>query len=290
MEIRVLKYFLAIAEEENITRAAAILHVTQPTLSRQIMQLEDELGVKLFQRSRYSIRLTDDGRFLKKRAEEILTLADRTVKAIGSREKEIAGKISIGCTETHGMEELAVKMRKFRLLHPAVSYRVHTANVDSIRESMERGVTEIGLLTEPADTEGFVTMRLKGQEKWGALVRSDSPLAALESVQPCDLQKEPLIIPSRREIKYTLESWFRCSETELDIASHYNLGRNVAVMVRSGLGAGIGLDLFSGYSDLSFVPMSPALVTGSLLCWKRNNDFTPVTGAFIDFLRKEKEL
>ena len=151
MELRVLRYFLTIAEEENITRAADILHVTQPTLSRQMMQLEDELGTKLFKRSRYCIKLTEDGLFLKRRAEEILSLAENTAQAIGNRDKDIVGEITIGCTETHSMDVFAARMAEFRDLHKGVSYNIFTTNADGIKENMEKGVFELGLVTEPVD-------------------------------------------------------------------------------------------------------------------------------------------
>ena len=140
MELRVLRYFLTIAEEENITRAADILHVTQPTLSRQMMQLEDELGTKLFKRGKYCMKLTEDGLFLKRRAEEILSLAENTAEAIGNKDKDIAGEITIGCTETHSMDILASKMVEFRKLHSGVSYNVYTTNADGIKENMLAGV------------------------------------------------------------------------------------------------------------------------------------------------------
>ena len=145
MELRVLRYFLTIAEEENITRAADILHVTQPTLSRQMMQLEDELGTKLFKRSKYCIKLTEDGLFLKRRAEEILSLAENTAQAIGNKDNEIVGEITIGCTETHSMDILASRMAKFRNLHKGVSYNIFTTNADGIKENIEKGVFEPGL-------------------------------------------------------------------------------------------------------------------------------------------------
>ena len=285
MELRVLRYFLTIAQEENITRAADILHVTQPTLSRQIMQLEDELGVKLFKRGKYSMKLTDDGLFLKKRAEEILTLADRTEKAITNKEKEISGEISIACTETHSMEVLAERMEAFRALHPGVYYSMETANVDRIREIIDKGLVDIGLMTEPVDTKRFDTIRVPTKERWGAIVRADSPLAEKEFVYPEDLADKSLIIPIRTEVQYTLEGWLGKSFEELDVAARYNLGRNVAVMIQNNLGVGIGLDLFSSYEGLKFIPMIPPLMTGSVLCWKKNQVFSQVAGAFIEYLK-----
>ena len=288
MELRVLRYFLTIAEEENITRAADILHITQPTLSRQIMQLEEELGTKLFKRGKYRIKLTEDGLFLKHRAEEILSLADSTTKAMLHRDdKKLIGEISLGCTETHSMEELAAMMRRFRMIHPRVDYIMRTMNADGIKEGIEKGVIDIGLMTEPVDTSRFDTLHLRGKERWGAIVRDDAELARSESVTPADLGGCSLMIPLRNEVRNSLESWFGKSLRSLDIPVRYNLGRNVAVLVQSGIGIGIGFDLFSEHEGLRFIPMEPPLVTGSVLCWKKDQVFSPVTGSFIDFLRNE---
>ena len=285
MELRVLRYFLTIAEEENITRAADILHVTQPTLSRQIMQLEDELGTKLFKRSKYCIKLTEDGLFLKRRAEEILSLAENTAESISNKNKDIVGEITIGCTETHSMNRFAEKMAEFRRLHSGVSYRVYTTNADGIKENIEKGVFELGLVTEPVDTSRFETLHLKGKERWGALVKADDPLAQKEFVYPEDVNCLNLILPTRSEVRYILEGWLGKSFQDLQIAAYYNLGRNVAVMVHEGLGTGICFDLFADYDGLKFIPMLPPLMTGSAVCWKKNQLFSTVTKSFIDFLK-----
>ena len=290
MELRVLKYFLAIAEEETITKAADILHITQPTLSRQIMQLEDELGTRLFNRSRHGFSLTEDGFFLKKRAEEILSLADGTARDLREKEsRELIGEVSIGCTETHSMEMLSEKMKSFHTLHPGVRYSIHTANADTIKEQMEKGLLDIGLLTEPVDTARFSIVRLPVKEQWGALIRSDSALACRQSLSPEDLTGERLLLPLRSEVRFTLEQWFGRSFQELNIPVRYNLGRNVAVLVQSGLGIGIGFDLFSGYEGLQFIPLSPALSAGSVLCWKKSQIFSPAAEGFIGFLENAFE-
>ena len=289
MELRVLRYFLTIAEEENMTQAAGVLHVTQPTLSRQIMQLEEELGVKLFKRGRYRMTLTEEGYYLKQKAEEILSLADTAARTVRGRErKEIAGELSIGCTETHSMQEMADRMAAFRSAHPKVSYTVRTMNTDGIRESLENGTIDIGLMTEPVDTMKFDTLRLGCKEQWGAIVRTDSELAGRMAVHPEDLAMRPLILPVRQCVRYTLESWFEKSFQELDTAARYNLGRNVAVMVQAGIGICIGFDLFSKYEDLEFIPLQPPLMTGSVLCWKRDQIFSPVAGGFIEFVKEHE--
>lgn len=287
MELRVLRYFLTIAEEENITRAADILHVTQPSLSRQIMQLEDELGAKLFKRGKYRMQLTDDGLFLKRRAEEMLALAESTANAFENKDKDISGEITIGCTETDSMIYLAKKMAEFRAVHPDVSYKIHTANVDGIKEIMEKGLSELGLITEPVDTSRFETLHLPVKDRWGALVKRDSVLAGKEVISPEDIIDLPLILPVRSEVRYTLEGWFNKSFQDLNIAARYNFGRNIAVMVEQGLGTGICFNLFSRFENLRFIPFEPILETGSAVCWKKNRIFSTAAGRFIDFLKKE---
>ena len=270
MELRVLRYFLTIAEEENITRAADILHVTQPTLSRQMMELEDELGTKLFKRGKYCMKLTEDGLFLKRRAEEILSLAENTAEAIGNKDKDIAGEITIGCTETHSMDILASKMVEFRKLHSGVSYNVYTTNADGIKENIEKGVFELGLVTEPVDTSRFETLYLEGKEKWGALVRDDDPLSSKGFVCPDDVKDRSLILPVRSEVRYILESWFGASFQDLDIAARYNLGRNVSVIGENGVLKRMGFYLFLSVEGVYLVLMILPLMTGKAICLKKN--------------------
>lgn len=188
------------------------------------------------------------------------------------------------------MEELAAAMAEFRRMHSGVSYRLYTTNADGIKENIERGVLDIGLMTEPVDTSRFDSIRLAGKERWGAIVRTDSPLAGKDFAYAEDLVDKPLLIPVREEIRYALEGWFGRSYSQLDIAVRYNLGRNVAVMVQNDVGIGIGFNLFSDYEGLKFVPMIPPLMTGSVLCWKKNQLFSPVVGSFIEFLKNRKEV
>ena len=282
------KTLIAVADTKNFTQAANKLSLTQPAVSHHISQLEDELGTKLFKRSRYCIRLTEDGLFLKRRAEEILALAENTAEAIGNKDKDIAGEITIGCTETHSMDALAAKMAEFRDFHKGVSYNIFTTNADGIKENIEKGVFELGLVTEPVDTTRFETLHLQGKERWGALVREDDPLASKEFIYPDDVKDRALILPVRSEVRYILEGWFGASFQDLDIAARYNLGRNVAVMVQNGLGTGICFDLFSSYDGLRFIPLLPPLITGSAIVWKKNQLFSTVTRSFIEFLRNDR--
>ena len=260
MEFRVLKYFLMVAREENITKAAALLHLTQPTLSRQLMQLEAELGVKLFHRSKHSIILTEDGMLLKRRAQEIVSLSDKTVQELSHKEDMLSGEIAIGCGETKNMLFLSEQIKKFRQKYPLVQFSIHSAIADDIKERIEKGILDIGLLMEPVDVGKYEFIRMPQKEKWGILVRKDSELAAKESINPKDLTNVPLIMVKRELVKNELASWFGDYYEGLQIAATYNLILNAASMVERGVGVALCFDLGAAfYEDLCFIPLAPTL-------------------------------
>ncbi len=286
MEFRVLKYFLMVAREENITKAAALLHLTQPTLSRQLMQLEAELGVKLFHRSKHSIILTEDGMLLKRRAQEIISLSDKTVQELSHKEDVLSGEIAIGCGETKNMLFLSEQIRKFRQKYPLVQFSIHSAIADDIKERIEKGILDIGLLMEPVDIGKYEFIRMPQKEKWGILVRKDSELAAKESINPKDLTNVPLIMVKRELVKSELASWFGDYYEGLQIAATYNLILNAASMVERGVGVALCFDLgASFYEDLCFIPLAPTLETGSVLVWKKNQTLGAATSQFMRYLR-----
>ena len=286
MEFRVLKYFLMVAREENITKAAALLHLTQPTLSRQLMQLEAELGVKLFHRSKHSIILTEDGMLLKRRAQEIISLSDKTVQELSHKEDVLSGEIAIGCGETKNMLFLSEQIKKFRQKYPLVQFSIHSAIADDIKERIEKGILDIGLLMEPVDVGKYEFIRMPQKEKWGILVRKDSELAAKESINPKDLTNVPLIMVKRELVKSELASWFGDYYEGLQIAATYNLILNAASMVERGVGVALCFDLgASFYEDLCFIPLAPTLETGSVLVWKKNQTLGAATSQFMRYLR-----
>ena len=286
MEFRVLKYFLMVAREENITKAAALLHLTQPTLSRQLMQLEAELGVKLFHRSKHSIILTEDGMLLKRRAQEIISLSDKTVQELSHKEDVLSGEIAIGCGETKNMLFLSEQIRKFRQKYPLVQFSIHSAIADDIKERIEKRILDIGLLMEPVDIGKYEFIRMPQKEKWGILVRKDSELAAKESINPKDLTNVPLIMVKRELVKNELASWFGDYYEGLQIAATYNLILNAASMVERGVGVALCFDLgASFYEDLCFIPLAPTLETGSVLVWKKNQTLGAATSQFMRYLR-----
>lgn len=288
MEIRVLKYFLMAAREENITKAAELLHITQPTLSRQIQQLEEELGVKLFQRSNHSIRLTEDGMLLKRRAQEIVALTDKTEKEFQHKEESVSGEISIGSGETKSVHELAEIISLFREEYPAVSYDFYTANADDIKERLDKGLLDIGLLAEPVDISKYNFVRLNGRERWGILVREDSVLAAKEYVKPEDLLEIPLLMVRRPLVQSELAGWFDNYYDQIHIVGTYNLINNAAVMVEKGIGCALCFNLGVTFDKLRFVPLLPAVETGAVIVWKKNQIASQAVYKFIDFLKKYK--
>ena len=283
MELRTLKYFLAVAKEENITHAADLLHVTQPTLSRQMAALEEELGAKLFIRTSHRIVLTDDGLLLKSRAQEMIDLAERTKRDFLLDRRTIAGEVAFGCGELLSMSCLSVLMAKFRRQNPQVRYSLFSGNADDIKDRLEKGLLDIGLLLEPVDVARNEFIRLPCQEEWGVLARDDSPLAAQETVSPDDLASVPLLVTSRTAVQNELRAWFGSRYSRLETVTTFNLLYNAAVMVRSGLGAAIAVRLAAQYEGLRFVPLSPRLTAQSVLAWKNDRQFSPAVRAFIDF-------
>lgn len=280
MELRVLRYFLAVAQEENITKAAALLHMTQPTLSRQLMQLEEELGSKLFQRSQHRIILTDAGMLLRRRAQEIVELADKTEREFAQWEGELSGEIAIGCGETQSMTFLSQHIRSFRALYPQVQFRIYSANADDVKERIEKGLLDMGLLTEPVDIGRYAFLRLPQKDQWGVLVPKGSPLAEKKSVTPQDLMGVPLLLSGREKVRSELANWFGEDYSRIEVAATFNLILNAANMVKNGVGVALCFYLENISDALQFLPLSPKLETGTVLAWKKDKTLSPAAEQF----------
>lgn len=285
MELRVLNYFLTVAREENITRAAQLLHVTQPTLSRQLMQLEEELGVQLFHRGKHSVSLTEDGMLLRRRAQELVSLSEKTKLELQHKEEMPSGEISIGCGESKSMSLLSEKMVSFRQKYPLVQFSIYSAIADDIKERIEKGLLDMGLLVEPVDISKYEFIRLPVKERWGVLVREDSPLAQKDCVTPEDLLDVPLLMVQREQVKNELANWFGETYDQLEIAAVYNLIVNAAFMVERGLGVAICFDLGAVFENLRFIPLLPRMETGSVLVWKKNQMLSAAQTLFIQHVR-----
>lgn len=270
MELRVLRYFLMTANEENITRAAEKLHITQPTLSRQLMQLEEDLGVALFRRSSHRVLLTEDGMLLKRRAQELLELAEKTQREFQSREA-LSGEIAIGCGETRNMACLSDLMVSFRQRHPLVQFRIRTATADDVKEHIERGLLDMGLLLEPVDTPHYDCVRMPQEESWGALLRADSPLAEMEGLGPKDLLRQPLLLPWRESVHSQILGWFGRDYRKIQVAARFDFTFNAAIMVKHRMGVALCNDKDTAFfQNLRMVPLSPSLENGAVLAWKKD--------------------
>ena len=284
MELRTLRYFLAVAQEENITRAADILHLTQPTLSRQMMDLEKELGATLMLRGKHGLTLTDDGAFFRQRAEEIVELADRLEQLFAQRNADISGLISIGAAESVGSRLFAKLIKVFSDKYPLVQFHLYNETADNIKDRLDKGLVDVGLLLEPVDTSKYDFIRLSQKETWGILMRDDHPLADRQFITPEEIAAYPLILPLRERARAEILNWLKREEKDLRIPLSYTLLSNAALLVEAGLGCAFCLDgalAIRSSPHLRFIPISPERTTRSVLIWKKNHLFSPATSLFI---------
>ncbi|MBY0064344.1 LysR family transcriptional regulator [Priestia aryabhattai] len=294
MEIRVLRYFLMVAREGNITKAADVLHVTQPTLSRQLKDLEQELGKKLFIRSSHSIILTDEGMLLRNRAEEIVNMVDKLEAEFSSMEETIGGDVYIGGGETEAMKHIARVAKDVQLRYPNIRYHLYSGNEEDITERLDKGLLDFGILIQPADISKYNYLNMPAKDVWGVVMRRDSPLALKESIQAADLLNAPLIC-SRQAMKQTFSKnefsdWFGEDFHKLNIVTTYNLAYNAAIMVEEGVGYAITLDKIvntSTTSNLCFRPLQPRLESGLNIVWKKHHVLSAAADAFLKELQGE---
>ena len=285
MEIRVLRYFLTVVREESITKAAEMLHITQPTLSRQLSQMEDDIGVKLFHRGTRKITLTNEGMLLRRRAEEILQLVDNTERELVEQEEQVEGKITIGCGELASVQILSELIKDFSKKHPGVSYDIFTATADLVKEQMDKGLIDVGLLMEPIDIEKYEFIRLEKKETWVVLMRPDDELAKKETVSAKDLSELPMILPRRLNVQSELANWFGDYFTNLNVLFTSNLSTNGAVMVKNGLAYSVVIEgsiPFWDQSKITYRPLSPELTATCVLAWKRQQPFSLAATKFIE--------
>ena len=286
IETRLLHYFLTVARERNITNAAKALHITQPTLSRQMALLEEEIGAKLFVRDSRPLSLTDEGLLLRRRAEEILELIEKAEMEISTQEEQVEGTVSIGCGELASVKLLTELTANFSQQHSRVVFDVYTANADQIKRRMDDGLTDIGLLLEPVDMERYEYIRMPVKERWAALMPSGVPLAKREHVTAKDLAEIPVIMPSRQKVHDEVASWFGSYYEKLQVIGVSNLSTNAALMVRSGLGYALiieGALPFLEQSEVCVVPLYPELTATSVLAWKRGQPFSTAANRFLKY-------
>ncbi|WP_018884478.1 LysR family transcriptional regulator [Paenibacillus massiliensis] len=288
MELRVLRYFLTVARVENITHAATILHVTQPTLSRQLADLEKDLGTQLFIRGKSKITLTESGLLLRQRAEEILTLADKTEKEFKDQNNLVGGTISIGSVESLTSNVILQSLKDFNAEYPQVSYHIYSGTGDDIKERIDKGLLDVGILLEPIHIEKYDFIRLPQKERWGILTRTSSPLASKDYVTAKDLTGVPLLISSRVVVQNEIASWFADEYSQLHFVATYNLISNVVNLVEQGLGTAICIEgaVAMKHSDsLCFIPFYPDLQFPTVIVWKKHKIFSPSAVRFLQHIK-----
>lgn len=293
MDIRVLEYFLAVAREESITKAAKVLSMTQPPLSRQLKELEDELGKQLFIRGNKKVTLTEEGILLRKRAEELIELMEKTKEEIRSSEERIHGTVLIGAGESDAVSFLARTARRLQMSHPDISYHLYSGDATSITEKLDHGLIDFGLLVEPVDISKYEYLRLPVKDTWGVLMRRDSPLAVKDQILAEDLWEKPLIVSHQIYDSSELSSWFQRDIRKLHITAAYELVYNATHFVKSGCGYALSLDKLintTGESELTFRPLYPALDAGLCFVWKKHQIFSRASRLYLDTLKKDLAL
>lgn len=294
MEIRVLRYFLAIAREESITGAANSLHITQPTLSRQIKDLEDKLGQKLFVRGSHRISLTAEGMLLRKRAEEIISLVDKTQQEFFSMKGNLSGDIYIGGGETEAMNYVASVCHELQNDYPDIHYHLYSGNAEDVTERLDKGLLDFGLLIQPTDITKYDYLHIPAKDSWGVIMLKDSPLAQKNEINVHDLANLPLIF-SRQVLQSRMETnelakWFGDEWKNLHIVTTFNLVYNAAVMAKQGIGYVVTLDKLADTSDsspLCFRPLSPKIESGLDIVWKKYQIFSPAAELFLNKLKEK---
>lgn len=290
MEFRVLQYFLAVAREETISGAADFLHITQPTLSRQMKELEDELGKQLFIRGNRQITLTEDGMLLRKRAEEIVDLVKKTEAEITLSDEIIAGEVHIGAGETDGFRLIARTMNKINEDHPQISCHIFSGNAIDVLEQLDKGLLDFGILIGQVDITKYDYIKFPIYDTWGVYMRHDSELAKKETIKPEDLWDKPLIISRQSVENNELSQWLKIKSSDLNITATYNLINNAALMVDEGLGYALSLDKLintTGKSNLCFRPLEPKLNVELAMVWKKYQIFSRASEYFLQTLKKE---
>lgn len=291
MEIRVLKYFLTTIREGNITKAAKYLNLTQPNLSRQINMLERDIGHKLFERKHNNIILTPEGILLKKRAEEIISMVDKTRAEFNFTDKVIAGDIFIGAGETWAMSLVASVMKDVQSDYSHIRYNIYSGNFQDITEKLDKGLLDFGLLIDPADLSKYDYLKIPLKDTWGLAMRKDSPLSNKKNITKRDLLNIPLII-SRQVIETEIEDndfsrWFSDTFDNLNITATYNLIYNALIMVSEGMGYALCLDKLIDnmyHKNICFIPLKPKLESGINIVWKKNQEFSRASKIFLDRL------
>lgn len=282
MELRVLRYFLMVVQEKNISQASARLHVSQPTVSRQLKELETELDTTLFERGNRTIQLTPDGEYFANQARQILSLTDKTLANI-HQDKDISGAVFIGSAEARSMLTVAQAIGHLNQRHPHIQVNLVSTDASDVHQHLTSGVFDFGVVMEPIDKSDYDFLRLPGESRWGLLVQNSSPLAQQETVSLEDVTNSRLILPQR------IHDVFGLTQSELDVVATYNLLYNASLLVSAGVGNALGLDgiINTNQSDLTFVPLAPQTSSGSSLVWLKGQRLSTAAQTLLTQVRAE---
>ena len=293
MELRVLRYFLAVAREGSLTAAADFLHLTQPTLSRQIRDLEEELGKRLLLRKSHRVELTPEGVLLRKRAEEIVAMADKTEAEFAAMEDAPRGEIYLGGGETQALRQVAGVMKTLREDCPGIRYHLYSGNAQDVTERLDKGLLDFGILIQPADLSKYDSLALPDRDVWGVVMRKDSPLAKKRAIEKQDLLGVTLIcsrqalLPLREGNEFA--GWFGGDFERLEIVATFNLVYNALLMAEAGMGYAVTIDKLANtaeYSALCFRSLFPRLESGLNVVWKKHQVFSPAAALFLKRLKE----
>ena len=290
MDIRVLQYFLAVAREESITKAAQALRMTQPPLSRQLKDLEEELGKQLLIRGSKKVTLTEDGMLLRKRAEELVDLMEKTTAELTSSNENIGGDIYIGCGETESISFLAQAAQDLQIKHPLIHYHIYSGDAERVMEKLDKGLIDFGLLVGEADISKYDYLKLPQKDLRGVLMQKNSPLAEKETIRAEDLWDKPLIVSHQASINTEMFRWLRAGISRLNIVATYDLIYNAAQFVKKGFGYVIALDRLintTGDSNLCFRPLFPTLEAELCIVWKKYQVLSRASSAFLQQLKSQ---
>ena len=262
MDLRVLEYFLAVVESGNVSKAAQKLHLTQPTLTRQLQQLEEIYGTRLFIRGSRQITLTNSGIILKRRAKEMLDLQDKTAAEIRKSEYDISGEITIGCGESSGNKFLPVVLKEFSKRYPKIKYNIYTAGSNQNKEKINEGLIDVAIVLEPIDKDYYQYLELPYLDKWCLVMKKDDLLKEYETIENHVVSNLVLGIANRLEVKETFKNWLG-KEINAQTILNYDINSNLALLVESGLFKS------NAYPNLTYRLLEPEIVSQSCLIWKK---------------------
>lgn len=288
MELRVLRYFVQVARDESITKAAQSLHISQPTLSKQIKELEAELGVRLFERTNYAVRLTPDGIRLRLRAEDILAMADQTVNEFTHQDQTVSGELRIGAGEAEAVRILGMAMQKLADQYPGIIYHMYTGDTEMLKEKLDNGFLDFFLICEEPDLHRYQAITLPMEDVWGLILKKDDPLASNNSISINDLSNLPLLV-SRQASRNDLANLFGPAAHRMHIRATYDLPHNASLLVKEGFGYLLTFEHLIDISDdsgLVFRPLRPALYTRSHLIYRKYQIFSQAAELFLDTIQE----